>query len=182
MVAGIVGLATSTLFLILSATATTAFTPSFLPQNQNRVQCSSNPNRLVSHSPQSSSATTTKTTTTALSMNLFDRFTRVAKSNINNVLKNLEDPEKIMTQALEDMQVCVIYIYVCMCVCVNMLMGIDESYDIFGSKKKSKRVRFRKCWIFCSSRLLSFLLFCFFVSTVISVCLIFYFETQFICL
>lgn len=41
---------------------------------------------------------------TALSMNLFDRFTRVAKSNINNVLKNLEDPEKIMTQAVDDMQ------------------------------------------------------------------------------
>lgn len=38
-------------------------------------------------------------------MNLFDRFTRVAKSNINNVLKSLEDPEKIMNQALEDMQV-----------------------------------------------------------------------------
>jgi len=37
-------------------------------------------------------------------MNLFDRFQRVAKSNINNVLKNLEDPEKIMGQALEDMQ------------------------------------------------------------------------------
>lgn len=37
-------------------------------------------------------------------MNLFDRFTRVAKSNINNVLKNLEDPEKIMNQAVEDMQ------------------------------------------------------------------------------
>mmetsp|Transcript_22984 Transcript_22984/g.34984 ORF Transcript_22984/g.34984 Transcript_22984/m.34984 type:complete len:304 (-) Transcript_22984:1023-1934(-) len=43
-------------------------------------------------------------TSTALSMNLFDRFQRVAKSNINNVLKSLEDPEKIMTQALEDMQ------------------------------------------------------------------------------
>lgn len=43
--------------------------------------------------------------TTALHMNLFDRFTRVAKSNLNNILKNLEDPEKIMTQALEDMQV-----------------------------------------------------------------------------
>lgn len=41
---------------------------------------------------------------TALSMNLFDRFSRVAKSNLNNVLKNLEDPEKIMSQALEDMQ------------------------------------------------------------------------------
>jgi len=37
-------------------------------------------------------------------MNLFDRFSRVAKSNINNVLKNLEDPEKILNQAVEDMQ------------------------------------------------------------------------------
>jgi hypothetical protein len=43
-----------------------------------------------------------------LHMNLFDRFTRVAKSNLNNILKNLEDPEKIMTQALEDMQVSVV--------------------------------------------------------------------------
>jgi phage shock protein A len=43
----------------------------------------------------------------ALQMNLFDRFTRVAKSNLNNILKNLEDPEKIMSQALEDMQVSV---------------------------------------------------------------------------
>ena len=42
---------------------------------------------------------------TALQMNLFDRFTRVAKSNLNNILKNLEDPEKIMNQAVEDMQV-----------------------------------------------------------------------------
>lgn len=38
-------------------------------------------------------------------MNLFDRFTRVAKSNLNSILKSLEDPEKIMGQALEDMQV-----------------------------------------------------------------------------
>jgi len=37
-------------------------------------------------------------------MNLFDRFTRVAKSNMNNVLKKMEDPEKIMSQAVEDMQ------------------------------------------------------------------------------
>jgi len=44
------------------------------------------------------------TSSTALSMNLFDRFSRVAKSNLNNVLKNLEDPEKIMNQAVEDMQ------------------------------------------------------------------------------
>src|SRR5688500_7063134 len=51
------------------------------------------------------SMTTFRSPSTALQMNLFDRFTRVAKSNINNVLKNLEDPEKIMSQALEDMQV-----------------------------------------------------------------------------
>lgn len=38
-------------------------------------------------------------------MNLFDRFSRVAKANINSVLKNLEDPEKILNQAVEDMQV-----------------------------------------------------------------------------
>ena len=37
-------------------------------------------------------------------MNLFDRFARVAKSNLNNILQNLEDPEKIMNQAVEDMQ------------------------------------------------------------------------------
>jgi len=41
---------------------------------------------------------------TALQMNLFDRFSRVAKSNLNNILKSLEDPEKIMNQAVEDMQ------------------------------------------------------------------------------
>lgn len=37
-------------------------------------------------------------------MNLFDRFSRVAKANINNVLKTMEDPEKILNQAVEDMQ------------------------------------------------------------------------------
>jgi hypothetical protein len=47
----------------------------------------------------------TATSATALQMNLFDRFTRVVNANLNNILKNLEDPEKIMNQALEDMQV-----------------------------------------------------------------------------
>lgn len=37
-------------------------------------------------------------------MNLFDRFTRVAKANLNSALKSLEDPEKILNQAVEDMQ------------------------------------------------------------------------------
>mmetsp|Transcript_8446 Transcript_8446/g.19581 ORF Transcript_8446/g.19581 Transcript_8446/m.19581 type:complete len:311 (+) Transcript_8446:81-1013(+) len=41
---------------------------------------------------------------TALQVDLLGRFARVAKSNINNILKKLEDPEKILNQALEDMQ------------------------------------------------------------------------------
>jgi len=40
----------------------------------------------------------------SLSMNLFDRFSRVAKANLDSVLQKIEDPEKVMTQAVEDMQ------------------------------------------------------------------------------
>ena len=81
-------------FAVLMASSTDAFT--VRPNN---------------HMPSSSiyhgiTRTVTGTTsTTALQMNLFDRFSRVAKSNLNNILQSLEDPEKIMTQALEDMQV-----------------------------------------------------------------------------
>jgi len=39
-----------------------------------------------------------------LEMNLADRFFRVVKANLNSVLQNLEDPEKILEQAVEDMQ------------------------------------------------------------------------------
>lgn len=52
-----------------------------------------------------SSSRVVRPSNSALQMNLFDRFSRVAKSNLNNILKTLEDPEKIMSQALEDMQV-----------------------------------------------------------------------------
>jgi len=78
--------------LIASAAldTTTAFTPSsFTPSNQNLIPTSTNNGVRRS---------------SALSMNLFDRFSRVAKSNLNNVLQSLEDPEKIMNQAVEDMQ------------------------------------------------------------------------------
>ena len=54
---------------------------------------------------QQSSSYRSTPSSTMLHMNLFDRFQRVAKSNLNNILKNLEDPEKIMNQAVEDMQV-----------------------------------------------------------------------------
>jgi PspA/IM30 family len=66
-------------------TTATAPAPAFPPQG-------------AMHVPATSSST-------VLHMSLFDRFTRVVNSNLNNILKNLEDPEKIMTQALEDMQV-----------------------------------------------------------------------------
>ena len=42
--------------------------------------------------------------TTALHAGLFDRFYRVSKASANNILQRFEDPEKIMAQALEDMQ------------------------------------------------------------------------------
>ena len=41
---------------------------------------------------------------TALHANLFDRFFRVSQATANSILQRFEDPEKIMTQALEDMQ------------------------------------------------------------------------------
>mmetsp|Transcript_34217 Transcript_34217/g.80604 ORF Transcript_34217/g.80604 Transcript_34217/m.80604 type:complete len:298 (-) Transcript_34217:371-1264(-) len=39
-----------------------------------------------------------------LQMNLFDRFARVAKANLNDLANKMEDPEKIMEQAIEEMQ------------------------------------------------------------------------------
>jgi len=67
----------------------------FTPSNSFQRYCSSKV---------SNNVRTLKTSKSSLRMNLFDRFTRVAKSNLNNVLKTLEDPEKIMNQAVEDMQ------------------------------------------------------------------------------
>lgn len=79
---------TSALTAVLAMSAATAFVPS---------GSSSFVGRKVTYTAPPSS-------TTVLQMNLFDRFSRVAKANLNGILQNLEDPEKIMTQALEDMQ------------------------------------------------------------------------------
>ena len=95
---------TSAVLVALAATSANAFTsPAFVP-SQHTLPATYTPgaNLKVATSPSRSSAHST----TALQMNLFDRFQRVAKSNLNNILKNLEDPEKIMNQAIEDMQVC----------------------------------------------------------------------------
>ena len=37
-------------------------------------------------------------------MNIFERFSRVAKANVNELLNKMEDPEKVMNQAVEDLQ------------------------------------------------------------------------------
>ncbi len=56
-------------------------------------------------------------------MNMFDRFFRVVSSNINGVLKGLEDPEKVLEQAVSDMQ--------------NDLLKIRQSYaEISASLKR----------------------------------------------
>ena len=39
-----------------------------------------------------------------VSMNLGERFVRLVKSNVNEVISNLEDPEKVLEQAVADMQ------------------------------------------------------------------------------
>lgn len=62
----------------------------------------------------------------SLQMNMFDRFARVVKSNVNNVLSNLEEPEKVLDQAVKDMQ--------------NDLVKIRQSYaEIFATQKRSQK-------------------------------------------
>jgi hypothetical protein len=60
----------------------------------------------ANHAARRTTRTSTSSSTVILHAgNLFDRFARVAKSNLNNLANKLEDPEKIMEQALEEMQV-----------------------------------------------------------------------------
>ena len=89
----------ATAALLLLVTSSDAFAPATMGSTFVQTRTSGSTAFVVSEAPRRSY--------TALQMNLFDRFARVAKANINNVLKSLEEPEKILTQALEDMQVCV---------------------------------------------------------------------------
>jgi phage shock protein A len=68
----------------------------------------------------------TRTRTNAVQMNLADRFFRVVKANLNSVLQNLEDPEKILEQAVEDMQ--------------RDLIKIRQSYaEVSATQKRMER-------------------------------------------
>lgn len=63
-----------------------------------------------------------------VSMNMFSRFGRVAKANINQVLNKLEDPEKVMTQAVEDLQ--------------KDLIKIRQSYaEVMATQKRMEKQR-----------------------------------------
>lgn len=55
-------------------------------------------------------------------MNLFDRFVRVVTSNVNSVVKAFEDPEKVLDQAVNDMQ--------------NDLVKIRQSYAEISATEK----------------------------------------------
>lgn len=62
----------------------------------------------------------------SLKMNIADRFFRVVKSNVNALLSNLEDPEKILDQAVNDMQ--------------NDLVKIRQSYaEISATQKRMEK-------------------------------------------
>jgi len=61
-----------------------------------------------------------------LEMNMFNRFVKVVSSNINNVISNLEDPEKILDTAVADMQ--------------KDLVKIRQSYaEISATQKRSTK-------------------------------------------
>jgi hypothetical protein len=96
-------------FLALSAANNPSLVSAFVPSHRVGASSSFVHRTTAATAPpafsQNSAYAPATSSSTVLHMNLFDRFTRVVNSNLNNVLKNLEDPEKIMTQALEDMQV-----------------------------------------------------------------------------
>ncbi len=63
---------------------------------------------------------------TTLEMNLFDRFARVVKGTANQIVSGMEDPEKVLDQAVADMQ--------------NDLVKIRQSYaEIFASQKRAQK-------------------------------------------
>jgi phage shock protein A len=80
----------------------TAFAPIHPGSPSHPTTTTSAPNRVTSPSVVTTAG---QVSPTALyGTNFFDRFARVTKATINSVLGSLEDPEKVATQALEDMQ------------------------------------------------------------------------------
>merc|ERR1719231_1992684 len=58
-------------------------------------------------------------------MNLFDRAVRVAKANANKLIEKMEDPEKVLNQAVEDLQ--------------KDLVTVRQSYaEVMATQKRMK--------------------------------------------
>ena len=94
--------------IVLGAIASEAFVPTFIPTTASDTT--------TGHAPSSYAGTQVPvrslgtTTSTSLSMmggngNLFDRFSRVIRSNVNKFVASIENPEKVIVQAVDDMQV-----------------------------------------------------------------------------
>merc|ERR1719326_1412218 len=59
-------------------------------------------------------------------MNLFDRAVRVAKANANKLIEKMEDPEKVLNQAVEDLQ--------------KGLVTVRQSYaEVMATQKRQQR-------------------------------------------
>jgi len=90
--------------IIALLTETSAFAPSGSSTFVSKKTIASNNHAVVA-------AASSRRSTSSLNMNLFDRFARVAKANVNSVLQSMEDPEKILNQAVEDMQVSLLFCF-----------------------------------------------------------------------
>jgi len=86
----------STIALAIIGSSMTGCVEAFAPIHHPSTARLTVPSNVASSHPSSSA--------TALQANFFDRFFRVSKASANRILQSLEDPEKIMDQALEDMQ------------------------------------------------------------------------------
>lgn len=114
---------------IAAAPPANAFVGSFVPfrsssclTRSTRGMTSPVARRAWGHGP----ARAGRPSSSALHMNLADRFLRVAKANLNNILQTWEDPEKILEQAVEDMQ--------------KDLVKIRQSYaEVSASQKRMER-------------------------------------------
>jgi hypothetical protein len=77
------------------------FAPSFVPSlRANNAQTS-----FVSRSLLPTSVSDRRRTCLAVNMNIGERFFRLVKANVNEMLNKAEDPEKMLTTIVEDMQV-----------------------------------------------------------------------------
>ena len=75
-------------------------------------------------------------------MNIFERFSRVAKANVNELLNKMEDPEKVMNQAVEDLQ--------------KDLVKIRQSYaEVMATQKRTAAAMTSPPSIFARSHSLS---------------------------